>query len=195
MESPLALDTPDRKVKEDILASPAQPLFPFHQSLWRKENPEPPEAVGFLASPDPEGTRVCQVCPGVRVCLDFPVLQSRVKDSQDSLGFPGAPDLQASPDQREKLESWDSPEHLEKGVMMAHLVYLETPENLVGLVAKVNPETHLVTLELQELKACQETQASQVDVAVTVPPVTAAFQEAQVSPGRKEVLVREDGLE
>lgn len=74
-------------------------------------------------------TRVCQVRPVVRVFLDFLVLLSRVKDSQDSLGFQGDRDLQASPDPRENLESWDSLEHLEQGEMMAPLVYLATLES------------------------------------------------------------------
>lgn len=74
-------------------------------------------------------TRVCQVRLVVRVFLDFLVLLTRVKDSQDSLGFQGDQDLQASPDPRENLESWDSLEHLDQGEMMAPLVYLATLES------------------------------------------------------------------
>lgn len=52
--------------------------------------------------------RVFQVSLVVRVCLDFLVTLSRVKDSGENLDFQDDRDLQATPDQREKLESWDS---------------------------------------------------------------------------------------
>lgn len=149
----------------------------------------------FLASLDLEVTRVCQVCLVVRVCLDFLVTLSRVKDSQDSLGSLGNQELQASPDQREKLESWDSPACLDQGVMMVHLVYLATLENLVGPVSKVYLEIVMVILEVQELKASQGLQAYQVAVPVMAPPVTTAFQEVQVSLEQRELLVKADGLE
>lgn len=122
--------------------------------MWRKENLERPEPAAFPASPDREVTRVCRVCLVVRVCLDFLVSLSRVKDSRGSLGFLGDLELQASPDQREKQESWVSLDRLEKGGMMAHLVYLATLEDMVVLVAKVNPEILLVIPEFQEVKAC-----------------------------------------
>lgn len=188
-------DTLDRKVREDILVPLACLVSLVHQSLWREESPEPLEVAAFLASPDPEVTRVCQVHLVVRVCLDFLVSLSRVKDSQDSLGSPGNQDLQASLDRREKVESMDSLACLDQGVMMAHLVYLATLESLVGLVAKVYPETVMVILEHQDLKASQEIQASQVAVALMVHPVTTVFQEVQVSLDRRELLVKEDGLE
>lgn len=60
-------------------------------------------------------TRVCQVCPVGRVCPDFLVLLTKLKDSRDSLGIPGDRELQASPDRKAKLESWDSPAHLDQG--------------------------------------------------------------------------------
>lgn len=153
------------------------------------------EAAAFPVSPDPEVTRVCQVCLVVRVCLVFLVTLSRVKDSRDSLGSPGNQELQASPDQRENLESWDSPARLDQGVMMVHLVSLATLESLVGPVAKVHPEKVLVIPEVQELKASLEIQASQVAVPMTAPPVTPAFQEVQVFLDRREHLVKQDGLE
>lgn len=140
-------------------------------------------------------TRGCQVCPVVRVCPDFLVLPSRAKDSRDSLGFQGVRELLASPDRREKLESWDSPARLEQGVMMEHLVYLASLENLVVLEEKVNLEIVMLILEPQELKASREIQASPVAVAMTAPPVITAIQEARVSLERRELLVKEDGLE
>lgn len=60
-------------------------------------------------------TRVCLVCPVVKVCPDSLVLLSRLKASRDSLGFPGDQEVQDSPDRKAKLESWDSPAHLDKG--------------------------------------------------------------------------------
>lgn len=195
MDSSVVQDTLDRKVKEDTLDLLAYPLFHLHHGLWKKENQEPQELAAYLVSLDPEVTKVCQVCPVVRVCLDFPAMPSRVKDSQDSLGSQGVPEPQASLDQRERLEFLDSLAHLDQGVMTAHLVYLEILENLVVLVAKVNREIHLVILEVQELKANLEIQASQVAVPMTVPPVTTAFREVQVSLDLREVLVKQAGLE
>lgn len=182
-------------MREDILAPPACPVSLSDQSLWREENLEPLAVAAFLASLDPEVTRVCQVHLVVRVCLDFLVSLSRVKDSRDSLGSPDNQELQASSDQREKLASWDSLACLDQGVMMVLLVYLATLESSVGLVAKVHPERVMVILERQDLKASQETQASQVDVAMMAHLVKTVFQEVQVSLERRELLVKQDGLE
>lgn len=60
-------------------------------------------------------TRVCLVCLVVRVCPDSLVMLSRLKDSRDSLGFPGDQEVQDSLDRKAKLESWDSPARLDKG--------------------------------------------------------------------------------
>lgn len=182
-------------MREDTPVPTARPVLFTGQGLRRKENPESTEAAAFLASPDPEVTKVCQVCLVARVCLDFLVTLSRVKDSQDSLVSLGNQALQASPDRRENLESWDSPACLDQGVTMVHLVSLATLENLVGPVEKVYLEKVMVCLEFQDLKASPEIQASQVDVVMTALPVTTAFQEVQVSLDRREVLVKEDGLE
>lgn len=195
MGSLAVLDTPDRKVREDIQVCPACQVLAFRHSLWRKETQETPQEAAFLASLDPEVTKVCQACLVVRVCLDFLVTLSRVKDSRDSLDTPGNQEVQASPGRREKLESWDSPACLDQGVMTAHLVSLATLENLVVLAAKVYPETLLRILELRELKASQEIQASQVAVATMAPLATTAFQEVQVSLEGRELLVKQDVLE
>lgn len=195
MDFQVDLDSLDRKVREDTLVFLACLVFLFHQGWWRKETLDTPEAVAFLASLDPEVTKVCRVYLGVRVCLDFPASLSRVKDSRDSPGFLGNPDLQAFLDQREKLESWDSLACRDHGVMMVHLVSLATLESLVNLVAKVYLESPMVILEGQELKASQEIQASQVVVPMMAPPVTTAFQEVQVSLEPRVVQVKEDGLE
>lgn len=192
MDAPAVPDTLARKVTEGSAAPPACPLLRCEQSLWRKENLEPPAAAGFLASPGPEVIRVCPVCPVVRVCPDFLVTPSRVKVSRVSPGFRGDRVLQAFPDRREKLESLDSPARREEGVMMAHLVSLATLESLAGPVGKVNPEILTDTLELQVRRASREMQASQAAVATTAPPVTTVFQEAQVSPDKRGVLVKPD---
>lgn len=182
MDSPAVPDTPGRKVTEVSKAPPACPLLRSEQSMWRKENLEPPAVAGFLASPGPEVIRVCRVSPVVRVCPDFLVTPSRVKDSRDSLGFRGDRDLRAFPDRRVKLESSGSPARREKGVTTASLVSPATPESSAGPVGKVNLESRTATPELQERKASREIQASQVAVATTAPPATTAFREAQVSP-------------
>lgn len=189
------LDTLDRKVREDTPVLLACPPFLFHQVLWRKEIPDSLEATASPASLDPEVTRVSQVSLVVRVCLDFLVLLSRVKDSRDSLVTPGHQAFLASPDQRERLELWDSLAFLEQGVMMVPLVSLVILESLVDLVPKVSLETAMDILEVLELKACQEIQATQVVVVAMAPPVTTAFQEVQVSLVQRELLVNQDGLE
>lgn len=79
--------------------------------------------------------------------------------------------------------------------MTAPLVYLVTLVRVVALVAKVHREKLMLILELQEPKACQEIQASQVAVAMTAPPVTAVFQEDLVTLDKRELLVKRDGLE
>lgn len=163
--------------------------------MWKEVNQEHLEAAAFLASPDAEVTRVCQVSLVVRVCLDFPVTLSRVKDSRDSPGSTGSREVQATPGRREKVESWDSPARQDHGAMTVDLVSLATPESLVVPVEKVHPEKVMVILEVQELKASQESQVSQVAAPSTAPPVTTAFREVQVSPERREVLVKEGGLE
>lgn len=195
MDSPVVPDTPDRKVREDTPVSPARPLLLSDQSLWRKENLDSTEAAASPASLDPEVTKVCQGCLVARVCLDFLVTLSRVKDSQDSLVSPGNQALRASPDPREKLESWDFLACLDQGVTMVHLVSLATLENLVGPVEKVHLEKVLVIQEVQELKASLEIQASQVAVPLMALPVRVAFQEVQVFLERRELLVKGDGLE
>lgn len=195
MDFQVDLDSLDRKVREDTPALLACPVFLFHQSWWRKETLDFPGATAFLASLDPEVTKVCRVYLVVRVCLDFPALLSRVKDSLDSPAFLGSLELQAFLDRREKLESWDSLACQDHGVMMVHLVSLAALENLVDLVEKVCLEILMVILEGQELKACQETQASQVAVATTAPSVTTVFQEVQASLEQRVVQVKEDGLE
>lgn len=184
-------DTPDRKVREDTRDAPACPLHTSEQSLQRKENPEPPEAAAFLASPDPEVTRVCQVCPVVRVCLDFLVTPSRVKDSQDSLVTRGNRGRQGSQGRRVKLGSWASPACPDPGATTAHLVSLATPENSVAPVPKVHLEKVMVILEVQELKVSQEMQVSQVAGPTTAPPATAASREVQDTLERRELLVKE----
>lgn len=60
-------------------------------------------------------TRDYQVCLVVRVYPDFLVLLTRLKDSQDNLGFLGDQGFQASQDQRVKLESMDSLAHQDQG--------------------------------------------------------------------------------
>lgn len=195
MESLAVQDTLDRKVRGDTPASPVPLVLLIPQAMRRKETPVSLEAVAFLASPDPEVTKVCQAYLVVRVCLDFLVSLSRVKDSQDSLDTLGNQEVQAIPDRRENLESWDSPARLDQGVMMVHLVSLAALENLVFLAAKVYPETLMCILEVQELKACKEIQATQVALAGMAPLVTTAFQEVQVSLEPRELLVKQDGLE
>ncbi|TKS93214.1 Collagen alpha-2(IV) chain [Collichthys lucidus] len=195
MDSPVVPDTPDRKVTEDTPEPPACPLGLLTYIMRRKENLEFLVATVFLASPDPEVIRVFQVSLVVRVCLVFLVTLSRVRDSRENLDFQDDQDLQATPDQREKLESWDSLARLDQEVMMVHRVSQATLENLVVLVEKVNPEIHMVILVVQELKASPEIQASQVAVAMMAPPVTMVIQEVQVSLVRKELLVSQDVLE
>lgn len=65
------LDSLVRKVRGGTLVLLACLLALFHQSSWRRETLETPEAAAFPASPDPEVTRVCQVYLVARVCLDF----------------------------------------------------------------------------------------------------------------------------
>lgn len=149
----MVLDTWDKKVKEAILVLLACPLYIIHLRLWRKENQEPLEPTAFLASLVLEVTRACQVCLVVRVCLDFLVWLTKLKDSRDSQGFLDDQELQAFLGQKVKQESWDSPARLDQGAMMVRLVCQVTLENLVGLEAKVNLEMFLPILELQELKA------------------------------------------
>ena len=60
-------------------------------------------------------TKVFQVYLVVRVSLDFLVMPSRVKDSGEILGSQGDREVQATPDQRENLESWDSLACLDQG--------------------------------------------------------------------------------
>lgn len=138
--------------------------------------------MGFLASLDPEVTKVCQASPDVRVCPDFQVLLSRVKDSRDSLGSRDSQDSRASQDPKEKLELWDSLACLGQGVMMVHLVTLATLEKLVVPASKVYLEIRTDILEVLELKACQEIQDIQEDVATMEHLVTMASLEVQVSP-------------
>lgn len=195
MDFQVDLDSLDRKVREDTPAVLVCLVFLLHQGWWRRETLDSQEAVAFLASLDPEVTKVCRVYLVVRVCLGFPASLSRVKDSLDSPGFLGSPELQAFLGRREKLESWDSLACQDHGVMMAHLVSLATPENLVDLVEKVYLEILMVILEGRELKACKEIQASQVVVATTAPSVTMVFQEVQASLEQKVVKVKGDGLE
>lgn len=195
MDSSGGLDSRDRKVREDSLDLPDCLLFLFQLSVWTKGNQEPPEQVVYRASPGPEVTKVFRVYLVVRVCLDFLVLLSRVKDSLAFPVIPGSLDFQVSLDQREKLESWDFLAHLAKGVTKACLVSLETLERLVDLAVQVSLEIASVILEDQELKAYQESQASQVAAVMTVPPVTAAFQEVQVSQVPRGVLGKEGVLE
>lgn len=194
MDVPVDPDTSDKKAREDTPVLQASLVFLVHQSLWRKATQEPLEPTAFLASPDPEVIRVFLVDLVVRVCLDSLVLLSRAKDWLDSLDSPEPQVLQVSLDQREKLESWDSPACLDRGVMMVHLVTLATLEDLVNLVPKVYPEKVMVILEGQELKDSQEFQDSQVVVATMAPPATTAFQEVQVSLDQRVVLVKGDGL-
>lgn len=78
---------------------------------------------------------------------------------------------------------------------MAPLVYLATLVRVVALVAKVHREKLMLIPELQEPKACKEIQVSQVAVAMTEHPVTVVFQEDLVSLDRRELLVKQDGLE
>lgn len=189
------LDTLDRKVREDTPVLLACLALFFHQASWKKEILDILEATAFLASPDPEVTRVSRASLVVRVCLDFLVLLSRVKDSRVSLVTPGHQDSQASPDQRERLELWDSLAYLEQGVMMVPLVSLVTLEILVDLVTKVFLEIATHILELRELKASREIQASQVVAVAMALPVTTAFQEVQVTLVRRELLVNRDGRE
>lgn len=75
------------------------------------------------------------------------------------------------------------------------LVYLATLVRVVALVAKVHLENLMLILELPEPKACQGIQASQVAVEMTAPPVTVVFQEDLVSLDKRELLVKQDGLE
>ncbi|KAA8582742.1 hypothetical protein FQN60_006413 [Etheostoma spectabile] len=179
LEGPEETDAP--AVTEETPVPPASPFLLFQEMVIEKENQETPERTVFLASPDPEVTRVCRVSLVVPVCLDFLVMLHRAKDSRETRGSPGDQERQASLERREKLESWDSPACLDQGVMMAYLVFPATLENLVGLVAKGHPVKVTVILELQDLKASQEIQVSQVAVAMTALPVTSAFQEVQVS--------------
>lgn len=149
--------------------------------MWREENPETPVATAFLASPDPEVTRVCLVRPAVRVCLDFPVTPSKVKDSRDNAVTRDNRETPVSPGRRENMESWDSPARQDLGVTTVRPVSPATLENLVVPVEKVHPEKATGTPEVQELKASPEGQASQVAAAMTAPPATTAFPEFQVS--------------
>lgn len=189
MASLVDLDSQDKKVTEDTLDPLVPPLLFIDQSLWRKENQEPPVSMVFLASLDPEVIRVCQVCPVVRVCLDSLVLQSRVKDSLEFLGFLGGLEALASLDQREKLELWDSLEHRAHGVTMVHRVSTGTLEMLVVLEAKVHLETLLDIQEVQEQRVSLEMPDSQVDEPPMAFLETTVFQELQVSPEQREPLV------
>lgn len=189
------LDTLDRKVSVGTLAPPACPEKSIRHSTWRKETPETQEATDFPASPDPEATKVCRGCLVGRVCLDFLVMRSRVKGSRVSLGSPGCLELLATLDRRERLESWDSLECPEQGVMTVPLVSLATPENLVDQELRVYLETPSVILEVQVLKVSQEIQASQAAVLSTAVPVTMACQEGLVSLEQRVFLVKPGGLE
>lgn len=187
-------DTPDRKVREDTPVFLVCPPCLLDQGTRRRATLEIPELADYQASQDPEVTKVCQARLVVRVCLDFLVSPSRVKASRGSLVTPGNQEAQATPGRREKLESWDSLACLDQGVMTVRLVSLAALETLVCLELKVQEEIPTHILVLQEVKACQETQASQVDAVLTVPPETTAIQEVQVSPGRRELLVKQEDL-
>lgn len=194
MDSLVDLDSLDRKVTEDTLAPLDPPLLLIDPSLWRKENQEPLVSMVFLASLDPEVTRVYLVFPVVRVCPDSLVLQSRVKDSLEFLGFLGGLEVLATLDQREKLESWDSLERLDHGVTMVHQVLMGILEKLVVLGAKVRLETLLDILEVQELKVSLEMPDSQVAEALMAFLETMVFQVLQVSLEQREPLVKQGVL-
>lgn len=66
---------------------------------------ETPASVVYLDSLDPEVTKVCPVCLVVKVYLDFPVLQSRVRVFPESLVSMEDREHQATPDPRERLGS------------------------------------------------------------------------------------------
>lgn len=179
-------DTPDR---------PDCPPFLSQLNASIEENREPPEGAVFLASLDPEVTKVCRVYLDVRVCLDFLVLLSRAKVSRESRAIPASRGCRASPDRREKLESWDFLAHLENGVTTGSLGSLEALENLVDLAVQEYLETASAIQEDQALKVNQESLESQVVAVTTAPPVTTAFQEVQVSPVPRGALVKQDVLE
>lgn len=164
-------------------------------NAWTVENLEPPERAVCLVSPGPEVTRVCRVCLDVRVCLDFLVLQSGVKDSPAIPAIPGSRGFRASLDRREKPGSLGSPAHLEKEATTVLPVSLEIPERPEDPVVQAYPETALVTQEDPELKAYQEFQASPVAVPLTVPPVTTAFREVRASPVPRGALVKQGARE
>lgn len=147
-----------------------------------------------LAFPDPEGTRVCQVCLVVRVYLDSLVLQSRVKDSLEILDFPGGLEAQGFLDQRGRLGSWGSPGQPDHGVTTVHQVLTGTPEKLVDLEAKVCLETRMDTLEVLELKVSLEFRGSQVAEPSMVFPETTDIQEFQVSLEQRGPLENQDVL-
>lgn len=191
MDCLVDLDTLDRRVIEATLVPLACHPSLTNLSIWRKENQEPLESAAFLASLVQEVTRVCQVSLVVRVFLELPVWQIKLKDSQECLGFLDDPAHQAFLDPKVKPESLDSRELLDRGVMMVHLVCLVTLENLVVLEARVYLEKHMLIPELQALKDSLEMQVTQVVLALMVPKVTGDYQEVQVTLEQRVVLVKE----
>lgn len=195
MDVSVDLDIRGRKVTGDTLAPLAYLQEFFSQSWDRREIQEILQAMAFQASLDLEVTKVCQVCLAVRVCPDFLVSLSKVKDSQETTVIQDSQEVQATLDLKERLESLDSLAVLDQGVMMVFLVSLVIPENLVDLVPKERLEIVMVILEVQVLKASQEILATPVDVVTMVPLETMAFQDVQVSLEQRELLVKQDGLE
>lgn len=99
---------PDRKVREGTPAPLVSLASLVPRRLWRKENMAPRASAVYQASPDPEVTKVSLVCLGVRVCLVFLALPSRVKVFPESLVSLGSLGLQASPDPKESPASTGS---------------------------------------------------------------------------------------
>lgn len=124
-------------------------------------------AVDYQASLDPEVTKVSLVCLGVKVCLVYLVLRSRVKVFLESLVSLGSLALRVSQDPKESLASTASLEGLDPGEMMVVLVSLVILEGLVVLVLKVFLETRTDIQVVPDPKASPETQVSQVVVGWT----------------------------
>lgn len=184
----MALDTLDKKGRGVTLA--LQDRLPLHidRSIWRKETPEILETLDYQASLDLEETKVCPVCQAVRDCLDFLVLQIKVKDSLGSQDFLDSPDSLATLDRKENQESWDSLVRLDLGGMMVYLVSLAIPENLGAQEEKVSLENPMGILEVLGQKDGQASQEYQVVVEMMVLLVTMVSRALLVSLESKVVL-------
>lgn len=109
-DSPEALASPDRKVKEGTPASLVSLESLAPHSSWRKETMASRASAVYPASPDPEVTKVSPVSLGVRVCLVCLASPSKVKVFPGFLVSQGFLGVQVSLDQKERPVSMDSQE-------------------------------------------------------------------------------------